>query len=167
MKRTLQFLCMAIALSVFGSCASIVSKSVWPLELNSNPEGARVTITNRKGDVVFNGTTPGRVELKASAGFFKKESYSVKLELDGYTPMTIPVECKVNGWYWGNILFGGFIGWLIVDPATGAMYKLNRPGIDAMLQKNTTGSVNTERSLKISSIGDIPKDMRGQLVRIN
>lgn len=31
----------------------------------------------------------------------------------------------MDGWYMGNLLFGGFIGFLIVDPATGAMWKLD------------------------------------------
>ncbi|WP_174263189.1 CsgG/HfaB family protein [Citrifermentans bemidjiense] len=31
----------------------------------------------------------------------------------------------MNGWYWGNIVFGGVIGLLIVDPATGAMWKMD------------------------------------------
>lgn len=30
----------------------------------------------------------------------------------------------MNGWYIGNLLFGGIIGLLIVDPATGAMWTL-------------------------------------------
>jgi hypothetical protein len=33
----------------------------------------------------------------------------------------------MDGWYIGNILFGGVIGFLIVDPATGAMWKLGDP----------------------------------------
>ena len=30
----------------------------------------------------------------------------------------------MDGWYIGNIVFGGLIGWLVVDPASGAMWKL-------------------------------------------
>ena len=167
MKKTLQFLCIAIALSVFGSCASIVSKSSWPVDVKSNPAGAKVTITNRKGVEVYKGETPATIQLKSGAGFFKKESYTVKYELEGYAPLTIPLECKINGWYWGNILFGGVIGWLIVDPATGAMYKLSEPLVEGTLQKNSTGSVNPDHTLKITAIGDIPKSMQGQLVKIN
>ena len=36
----------------------------------------------------------------------------------------LSMSARLNAWYWGNILFGGLIGWLIVDPATGAMWKL-------------------------------------------
>jgi len=167
MKRTLQFLCTVVALSIFGSCASIVSKSSWPVNVRSNPAGAKVTITNRSGVEVYKGETPATVQLKSGAGFFKKESYTVKYELDGYAPLSIPLECKLNGWYWGNILFGGLIGWLIVDPATGAMYKLSEPLVEGSLQKNSTGSINTEHTLKITTIAEIPKNMQGRLVKIN
>ena len=34
------------------------------------------------------------------------------------------LESEVDSWYFGNILFGGLIGMLIIDPATGAMWKL-------------------------------------------
>lgn len=167
MKKTLQFLCIAIVLSVFSSCASIVSKSSWPVDVVSTPAGAKVTITNRKGVVVYNGLTPATLTLKSGSGFFKRESYTVKYELEGYAPMEVPLECSINGWYWGNILFGGIIGWLIVDPATGAMYRLNTGTVNRTLTKSSTSSVDTEHTLKISTIGDIPKDMQGQLVKIN
>lgn len=32
-----------------------------------------------------------------------------------------------SGWYVGNVVFGGLIGLLIVDPATGAMWGISRP----------------------------------------
>jgi len=167
MKRTLQFLCIAIALFVLGSCASIVSKSSWPVDVGSSPAGATVTITNQNGAVVYKGVTPGKVSLKSGAGFFKKASYTVKFELEGYNPLEVPLTCKLNGWYFGNLLFGGVIGLLIVDPATGAMYKLREPFVDGSLTKSSTGSVNTEHTLNIRTIGEIPKSMQGQLVKIN
>ena len=34
------------------------------------------------------------------------------------------MQGDLDAWYWGNILFGGLIGWFFVDPVTGAMYKL-------------------------------------------
>ncbi len=37
----------------------------------------------------------------------------------------------------GNILFGGLIGWLIVDPATGAMWTLVPKEINTELAEET------------------------------
>jgi hypothetical protein len=31
----------------------------------------------------------------------------------------------IDGWYWGNLLIGGIIGMVFVDPLTGAMWKLD------------------------------------------
>lgn len=167
MKKTFQAVGLIFALAALSSCASIVSKSSWPVNVASDPSGATVTITNRAGKQVYKGTTPVMLNLKSGAGFFTKESYTVKFEFEGYATQEVPLECKVNGWYWGNIVFGGLIGFIIIDPATGAMYKLETPAVDARLSKNTTGSTTGERSLKISNINDLPKSMLKDLVKIN
>jgi hypothetical protein len=70
------------------------------------------------------------------------------------------VGSKVEGWYWGNILFGGLIGMIIVDPATGAMYKLDTEAVDVSLvklEKNAENQVN---------INSIPEDWKKHLVLI-
>ena len=167
MKRTFQASFLFAVLATLSSCASIVSKSSWPVSVNSNPAGATITITNRKGNEVYKGTAPAMINLKSGAGFFKKESYIIHYELAGYATKEIPLECRVNGWYWGNLLLGGVLGMLIIDPATGAMYKLNTETVQGTLVKNSTGSVDTEPSLKICSIKDIPRSMEKQLVKIN
>jgi hypothetical protein len=84
--------------------------------------------------------------------------------MDGYETKTISVECKLNGWYFGNILIGGLIGLLIVDPATGAMYKLSSEGIteDLMPLKSSSGSP----SLKIIDKATISADLEKYLVRV-
>src|SRR5665213_3594909 len=107
MKKISLLSSLSAMLLLFGSCASIVSRSDWPVTFNTSPSGAKITIINRNTVEVFKGTTPATVTLKASAGFFKKESYKVRFEMQGYDVHEIPVECRVNGWYWGNIVFGG------------------------------------------------------------
>lgn len=105
-------------------CASIVSESSYPVSVTSAPEGAHFEIRNRSGAVVHKGMTPGTVSLKAGAGYFKGEQYTIAFQKDGFTSQTTTVDTSVDGWYWGNIVFGGLIGLFAVDPATGAMYKL-------------------------------------------
>ena len=51
---------------------------------------------------------------------------------EGYEEQSQTLQSSMDGWYWGNFLFGGLIGMLAVDPATGAMYKLP-PGKTANL----------------------------------
>ncbi|XXQ51474.1 hypothetical protein ACA040_000098 [Xenophilus aerolatus] len=44
------------------------------------------------------------------------------MKKDGYADKEITITPTVSGWYIGNILFGGLIGMIGVDPATGGMY---------------------------------------------
>ncbi len=147
----------------FSSCATIVSKSNWPFSVDTNPAGAKVVITNKKGVEVFSGKTPVALKLKSGAGFFTKESYTVALSMNGYESKKVNVECKINGWYFGNIVFGGLIGLLIIDPATGAMYRLDSLGIT----ENLTQSTSTTSSLNILDKNQIPKSWEEHLVKIN
>jgi len=49
----------------------------------------------------------------------------MEFEKPGYISSAQTVRASIDGWYAaGNFIFGGFIGWLFVDPVTGAMWKL-------------------------------------------
>jgi len=165
MKKTFRSLVLLCAFSSLYSCASIVSKSNWPVSIRSTPAGATVTVTNRNGTEVYKGTTPSTIMLKSGSGFFKKESYQISFELEGYAVRKVPLECRINGWYWGNLLLGGILGMLIIDPATGAMYKIDDMGIWETL--DATATSGTGRDLKICSISDIPAGMEKHLVKLN
>ena len=157
MRNFLVLLAVTLISVSVSDCASIVSKSKWPLSINTTPTGAKIEITNRNGNLVYSGITPSTVTLKSSSDFFKRESYRVKLSLDGYYEKTVGVECDVNGWYIGNVVFGGLIGFLIVDPATGAMYKLEKSVINEALAP-LTADINTP-TLRVIDIKDIPQDL--------
>jgi hypothetical protein len=148
------------------SCATIVSKSRYPVMVTSSPERANVVITNKKGITIYEGTTPVTMDLKAGSGFFSKARYQVTLSLDGYDTRTLPIEYKLDGWYFGNLLFGGLLGLLIIDPATGAMYKIDTPFIAATLQQSMTATETEEGSLKVYTLDDVPAEWREHLVRI-
>ncbi len=106
------------------SCASIVSSSSWPVTISSNPPGALIKVVDEDGDVVHTGVAPLSVTLSAKDGFFTKADYDIEATLAGHSTAHARMSAKINGWYFGNIIFGGLIGLLIVDPATGAMWKL-------------------------------------------
>jgi hypothetical protein len=114
----------AAALVLVSGCASIVSKSNWPVNVSTTPEDAEVEIVNQKGDVVHKAKAPFTVDLKSGVGYFDGEKYTLKCSAPGYNDTTSVLDTTINGWYFGNILFGGLIGLFIVDPATGAMYRL-------------------------------------------
>ncbi|WP_198588764.1 hypothetical protein [Alloalcanivorax mobilis] len=107
-------------------CASIISTSNYPVSIQSTPPGARYVITNiRTDETIKSGVTPDRVSLSSKNGFFSGARYRVSFEQDGYQNAEIPISASMDGWYFGNILLGGLLGMLIIDPATGAMWKLN------------------------------------------
>ena len=105
-------------------CASIVSKSSWPVHVSATPENAEVEVVDQSGQVVHKARAPFTVTLKSGAGYFDGEEYRFRAVAPGCEPGVASVDSSMNGWFWGNILFGGLIGMLIVDPATGAMWRL-------------------------------------------
>lgn len=153
---------------LFASCASIVSKSVYNVRLNSSPEAAQVQVFDRNGREIFNGTTPTQVALKSGAGYFKKAEYTIKYNKPGYLPKEVMIHSDINGWYFGNIVFGGLIGFLIVDPATGAMYRLDTTNLNETLAPETgkTTSTTGERTLHIVDIKQVPEKLKSKLVEV-
>lgn len=116
-------LAFSIVLATSG-CASVVSDSVYPVSVTSTPSGARYDISSEDGRVIHSGVTPGMVTLDAGAGYFDGETYLITYRKDAYEEQQTSLDSSVDGWYWGNLVFGGILGFLVIDPATGAMYKL-------------------------------------------
>src|SRR6476620_8315455 len=115
---------LAATLLITG-CASIVSKSTWPVAFKSDPSGAQLTVTDESGKTVRHGVTPTTMNLPSGCGYFKAQTYYVNMKLDGYKEDKGLLQTDLNGWYFGNIAFGGLIGMLAVDPVTGAMWSLS------------------------------------------
>ena len=157
----MKYLAIPLLLSL-SACASIFSKSNYPVSINSTPQGASFSITNRAGESVSNGTTPEVVTLKASSGYFKTESYTISLAKDGLESHSFTLSSSVDGWYFGNILLGGLIGMLIVDPASGSMYSLP-DRVDVPLTEKPDSVSSEARDLSVTSI-DQPK--RGTKVAV-
>jgi hypothetical protein len=117
-------LAFGLVLFLSAGCASIVGKSVFPVTIHSDPSGSDILIKDEKGQEVFAGTTPTTVTLDAGEAYFHAKSYRVTFSKAGYASHQEVIRAQLSGWYIGNALFGGFIGWLIVDPITGKMWKL-------------------------------------------
>ena len=155
-----RFSVIIIICASLSSCASIVSKTNWPVSIDSKPEGVHVSITNKRGVEIFTGKTPLVTKLKSGSGFFTKESYTVVMTYNGIEKRTINLECSINGWYFGNLFIGGLIGMLIVDPATGAMYKLDRKEVYEVFKETSTSQ------LKVLDINNIPLEWKTNLVEL-
>ncbi len=162
MKKIITYLFAITLLSMLlPGCATIVSRTSYPVAINSHPDGATVTITDRKGIEIYKGMTPVKLKLKSGAGFFTNARYSLKFNMEGYNESMVNITSSLNGWYFGNILIGGFLGMLIIDPATGAMWKLDQQYFDINL-------VPTDQQvLNILDVKDLPEEYKQHLIRIN
>lgn len=136
------------------SCASIVSTSKYPITLHSNPPNADVSIKNQKNQTVFEGKTPTVVELKSGTGYFKAASYLVTFKKEGFETRSFPINSEIDMWYYANFFLGGLIGMLIVDPITGAMYKLVPQYIHAELYKSQVLSTGLYKPVHIYTQND-------------
>ena len=154
-----------LTLGCLAGCSSIVSKSEYAVTVASTPSNANFTITNKAGDAVQSGMTPSTITLKSSSGYFAGESYTIKLTKEGYSPKTYTLKSSIDGWYFGNLLFGGLIGMIIIDPLTGAMYNL--PARTDISLEPTTGSATSDKTFTIATIDSLTENQKSRLERIN
>lgn len=144
----LKMLTIGFLLFIFSSCASIIKGSDQVMNIKTDPSQAHCIVSNlRSGQEVAHVTTPSATILKKGDGYFSKGTYKISCEKEGYEKKDVSLEGSANAWYiLGNLVFGGLIGWLIVDPITGAMWNLDPENVDLTLSKRgeappTVGSV--------------------------
>lgn len=118
-----QIFALGFVAMMFASCATIVSGSKQTIKIDSTPSSAVVLVDGKEI-----GKTPLTTKLT------RKENHKVRIQLEGYQPYEVELTKKFNEWYIGNVVFGGLIG-LVVDPITGAIYRLTPKEINTELQK--------------------------------
>src|SRR4051794_37287453 len=114
-------------------CATIVHSGPRSVPVASTPPGAKVSIYDRTNQVVMTNTTPFVASLPIKAGYFRGQSYRLVFEMPGYANSEVNLRPTLSGWYFGNIVFGGVLGMVIIDPLTGAMYNLSPERIEQPL----------------------------------
>ena len=160
--------CVIATAALLGGCASIVSDSQYPVAFQSDPVGARFTVTNKKGAIIYDGSTPATVMLESGAGYFQSGDYTVTFAKDGHATNTVQVNATLDGWYIGNLLTGP-IGFLVIDPLTGAMWKLP-PVVSTRLQKlqsaDAQQSPEKKQGLQVVSLNQVPEDLRADMIAL-
>tara|TARA_X000000368_G_C23020026_1_gene707507 strand:+ start:583 stop:1002 length:420 start_codon:yes stop_codon:yes gene_type:complete len=139
-----------------------LSKSQYPVSITSYPPGASIVIEDKSGNEIMKSTTPTMVTLNAGNGYFSGASYTILFSKEGYETQIRTLTPSLDGWYIGNILVGGLIGMLIVDPVTGAMYKLDEK-VNANL---TSASETSMEGLQIIDIAQIPDEWNRHLIAL-
>ncbi|GAB4237627.1 MAG: hypothetical protein Tsb0034_12840 [Ekhidna sp.] len=170
MRRKLQIISLAIAfVSINGltNCASIIHGPTQVVDFSSQPTGASVTIDGKEY-----GNTPQSITLRRM-GRSKdeakpKQEYQVKIAMEGYYPYEVKIKREMDGWFLGNILFGGIIG-IIIDAANGSMYKLTPDQVIAQMGKSTAMNRSDDSNLVISVALEIDPSWEkiGQLKKVD
>ncbi len=101
---------MGLAFVFLTGCASIISGRHQAVTFTSNPDDAVVTIDGRQI-----GKTPITAQLERKGG-----AQVVTIGKDGYKTVTFQLQATINGWFFGNLLFGGLEG-SSTDSSTGAI----------------------------------------------
>ncbi len=133
MRKTLVTI---IAAAILPGCATIFSGTTQDVAIKTTP-GANYKVTNTYGETVAEGVSPGTATIKRGASYFSPHAYTVKMTKDGYSEKTVPLDPSLNGWYFANIILGGFLGMIIVDPLTGGMYRFLPAEVTASLDEKT------------------------------
>ena len=83
----------------------------------------------------------------------------------------MPLEASIDPWYFGNFLVGGFIGILVVDPATGAMWKIEDTSISTSLEPKArpiavAKEEGGKKELNVYALSDVPVELREHMVAV-
>lgn len=169
MKNTFTKFCSSVIIAclILPSCASIVTKTSYPISVNSSPQDVEFTIKNKKGEEVMKSITPATIKLDASTKYMSGERYELTFKHPDYKEKTVYIHSSIEGWYWANILLGGLIGMLVVDPLTGAMYKLDTTPINVSLTQSKGETKPSEAELTLVDINTLSEEMKEKLIKIS
>lgn len=168
-KNIVLMIVTASSLGIITGCATIMGQSAAEtLNVRSIPDQANVVITDESGVKVFEGKTPTSLPLEKKKRFFSGKKYSISIKKEGHVEQTVIVDTKVNAWYiGGNLVFGGLLGYLIIDPATGAMWTLDKKEINVALNAQKQGAVIDSKKGHIVLLEDVPLSIRDKMVQVS
>jgi hypothetical protein len=150
-----------------GGCASIVHAGNRNVTISSDPPGAKASVSRTGGEVVSVQTTPCTVSLDPKGGYFKGQSYTLTLDLAGYRSTTVELRASLSGWYFGNILLGGLIGMVVVDPLTGSMWNIEPDHIEQKLTASQAAIIRNRTGFVVVLVSDLTSHEREHMARIN
>jgi hypothetical protein len=154
----------AIALT---GCATIVHGGPRAVSVASTPPGAKVSIYDRSNTLVMTNTTPFVAQLPTKYAYFKAQTYRLVFELPAHQTTEVNLGSTVSGWYFANLVFGGLIGMLIVDPLTGAMFNLTPEKIEQPLTPAQSRVIREGKGLLVVLATQATEHERAEMVRVN
>jgi hypothetical protein len=123
MKKVVSITLVISLFLLISSCATVFKGTSNKLDLNSDPQGAKVYVNGN-----YMGDTPIRLKLES------KQTYSIEFRKEGYQTKTVNITNHVGvGWVVLDVLCGLIP--VIVDAATGSWYELDQKYVNAILDK--------------------------------
>jgi hypothetical protein len=120
--RALVVLFFAISIA---SCSTVINGSKQGVTINSTPDGADIWIDGTKV-----GVTPAQVKLK------RGKEHIIEVKKTGYQTARVTTDQSITGWFWGNLLCGGVVGFA-VDLITGAAFDVDPETVSVQLERGT------------------------------
>ncbi|WP_129790794.1 PEGA domain-containing protein [Sphingosinicella sp. CPCC 101087] len=108
MKKYILACAMIPIASGLGGCATVMNGTSQPVEFQSDPSGATITLVNG-----LTCETPCQYSMK------RGDDSMVTFTLAGYEPVEVYIQSRTGGGVVGNVLAGGIIGG-VVDASNGA-----------------------------------------------
>lgn len=124
---------VGVSLSFLG-CASIVNSasSNETISVHSRVPNTQFVVYDNYNNVVDRGFAPRSIILSRNIGYFERPRYRIDsfVGTNTATSSTIISASVTPSYIVGNFFFGALIGWLIVDPLTGSMWKYGAKTVD-------------------------------------
>lgn len=139
---------------VIAGCATIITGTDQSMTFNSEPEGATVIVAGKTL-----GKTPITVQVP------KDKNMSLTFEKEGYKSFTTQLSTTLQGWFWGYIVIGGFLG-STTDGISGAMHQYSPDQYFVTLASDKpygVADVTSSRRIKELFVA-FGSDIRAQLV---
>lgn len=155
---------LALVVTLTG-CATIMDGGPKTVTVKSDPTDAHVRVFDKKGMEVTTQRTPAILSLERG-GIYSTAKYRLVIEKEGYQPTEVTVRSTLNGWYLGNLIFGGPLGLLIIDPLTGAMWTLTPTDVSFVLQKQTADVRVEDGGFYVMLRKDVPDQFASRLVQL-
>jgi len=109
-------------------CATIVGGGTsQAVNISSEPSGASFVVKSSSGLQMASGKAPQTLRLP------RKNEYQIEFSMEGYRAQTVVLTKGLNGWIWGNFLFGWIVGF-IIDFASGSASKLEPAIVQVTLE---------------------------------
>lgn len=166
--KYLKLLLLSLSLLNF-SCASIIKGGSQKVFVTSSPVEANVKVKDQNGNNVITAVSPATLTLQKGDGYFSSASYSVEISKSGYQTQYVTLTGSMNGWYLlGNLVVGGLIGWLIIDPISGGMWTMSPETVNLSLANDVNKVTNNSEglSLQIVLLENVPENLKVGMVRI-